>query len=813
VDDDSNVIDQNPSAGFYLVPVSEVLIGEALTGREQTIEIPTEAGAYYLVTFENKGAGNPPTTKYEQTFPLGSKDRSNQYLSSYMPRLLPRKKMAHECLLLSDGDTMALTVKDGFVTGLKSISVKKVKIVFLADIKKPGKKQWMLYYQPNNGYHLVVPELRHSKSPGLSAKVRRIGLGEKYLGNTRYSLGSNDFFSVWFAETTVKLTPNTPAPQQSSTGIKITCAKNEKQSFQLVLNPKQAFTFKKIRSTSLNSGPHRISSSKFNFYAIDYVPITKRSMLTPVRYRGLVADPLVAVEQKKIMAVDGNFVLWTTLNVPADAVAGTYNGVIIIGGKGKSSMRIPLEVEVYDFELPEFSRLQTCMGGQYFAKRAKDEGKTLMDYHGLKSWRELKKLSGKYYDVMAINKFCPKTVGLYAEIGMNWSPPPKGYNVNSPENFFKLYDWDFSEFNKVLEHYIDGLNVNNITIYHTNPTVCNSFMHLPGDELAELFLSPGHGTMAWQNFREHTCVGYDLKQGEGYGDETIEITEKQYDRLLMDYLRTIAKNLDDHGWLDKATIHVDGGSRNDKRLLHFLRLIKSDPLTAKLRVGPVVQSPFYFNWKNPENGGHGYHDLLDMYIPEIAENYQTFEKYYFTDYDITPDRSKLWFRAVTTSRLAIDVPGVTNRIIGLDIFNRGGGGYFMCETMIWESSEGDNPWENPYTRFGNGACSYFYPPRKDGPSKKPDYTIIPSLRVMTFRESVEDYDYAIILEELIAIGRNKGVDVSKGEAAIKDIERFFYSSVHWSQNDAWYLDLRDRMARAIVELKEKMNKHNKELNI
>ncbi len=40
-------------------------------------------------------------------------------------------------------------------------------------------------------------------------------------------------------------------------------------------------------------------------------------------------------------------------------------------------------------------------------------------------------------------------------------------------------------------------------------------------------------------------------------------------------------------------------------------------------------------------------------------------------------------------------------------------------------------------------------PRKDGPAKKPDWTIVPSLRIMTYREGVDDFEYARILEDLI----------------------------------------------------------------
>ena len=123
---------------------------------------------------------------------------------------------------------------------------------------------------------------------------------------------------------------------------------------------------------------------------------------------------------------------------------------------------------------------------------------------------------------------------------------------------------------------------------------------------------------------------------------------------------------------------------------------------------------------------------------------------------------------------------------------------------MWDSvgCETDNPWEHSWTRWGNGAMSYFYPPRKDGPAPEPDWTIVPSLRLMTYREGVDDYEYARILEDLVARAQVKGIDASPAKSLLNEIPRFFYSSVHWSQNEVWYLDLRHQMAQAIVELKK-----------
>ena len=406
---------------------------------------------------------------------------------------------------------------------------------------------------------------------------------------------------------------------------------------------------------------------------------------------------------------------------------------------------------------------------------------------------------------MCENKFTPHNVTQYSSIGMDWSPPPEGYNVDKPGNYFKLYNWDFTEFNRDLKHYIDDLKVNAFTLVMTNPSVIQRFKHLPGAELPAFNRSAPHISLAWQTWREATFVGINKTPDDDY----IEITEDQYDRLLLDFYGTIARNLDKHGWLDYAYILVDETHRRGfGEFLHFLRLMKSDPLTARIKVSWTIQGAHAFNHKeNTDDKDYAFNGLLDIYIPDTQENYNWWEKYYFTDYDIEPAREKLWIYLTHTTRVAIDSPGINNREFGLEIFNFGGGGYLCWASFMWAGAIGaetDNPWEHPWTRWANGAMSYFYPPCKDGLSPKRDFTIIPSLRVLTYREGVDDFEYAYILEQLIKKAEAKGIDTIKAESVLKDIEKFFYSTVHWSQNDAWYLDLRDKIAKEIVNLKGKI---------
>ncbi len=786
IDNDGKAIGLIPTAGFYLIPVSEELIKEKLTSDGQEIEIPIEKETYYLARYKSESGGESPLRNYAA--------------SSYQPPLLPQKLTTHECLLISDVRPLVIRDKYAWATDVKEISLKKVKIVFLADIKEPGKKKWMLYYQPMSGQSLSIPQLRHFEIPARSANIKQIEFAEKYIGKTKYSLGSNDYFNTWFAETTVKLTPNTPVPAKSSQSIEIACAKNELQSFQIIINPKKSFEFRGIDITDLENGDNKIPSENISVYAIDYVTIRKKSEFTPTPFLGEIGDPLVSLSSKKLSPVDGNSALWITVRTHKDTPAGIYKGWFTIQADGTSiSMTIPLTLTVYDFDLPEFSTLQSNLGGQFFLKGS---GKTLFDFHGLKTKEELKKLTRKYYDVMAINKFYPKSVVLYSEIGMNWSPPPEGYNVDKPGNYFKLSGWDFTEFNKELEHYINNLKVNSVCLTHTNPRVSNMFKDLPSTELKEFNRDPPHVAMAWQTFRECTFVEWGKRQGER--PNVIEITQGQFDHLVLDYYRTIARNLEEHGWLDYFYILIDETS-DVERILHLLRLLKSDPLTARLKVVACIQSFEYFQHKEkPDDKKYAFNGLL-TYMPQIDETYNRWEKYYFTDYDIIPERNKLWCYIVGGSRLSIDAPGINNRVIGLDLFNRGAGGFHISDTIWWdEKGEAQNPWDDPSTRWGNGVYAYFYPPKKDGPSEEPDYTIIPSLRVMTYRESVDDYEYARILEDLIMEGEEEGIDVSEGRVVFKDVERFFYNSVHWSQNDAWYLELRRKMAKIIIDLRNNL---------
>jgi len=830
IETDGQEQDLKDQAGFFLVPEGEELFEPGWLKDKESVEIPTENDAYYLLSYtaeENTETVPLPrrqaslANKYNFAHAPGRGPRYNNYITSHEPYELPKKCMNHEVLLLSDGGPMELTLRGRWVAKFTDISLRKVRIMFLANFEKAGRKNLMLYYQPMCSTKLLAPKLKHHEVPNTRSKLKEMSSAQKYAGDTRYMVHSDALAAVWFAETTVKLTPNTTAPEEVRDEVQIASAANERQSFQLVLKSKKPFQFKGIAASSLKNGGREIPAANITFNFADYIPISKSAYVTPARYMGMIADALVKIKPRLMTNEAGNQVIFVTVDIPPGTPAGTYKGHLSIKPgvylhykpddlDKRPEIVIPVKLKVYDFELPEYSTFNCIMGGNYFAWKGQVANMRNFEYHGLSTKEELKKLVRKYFDIMAREKFYPYSPALYEEIGMKWDPPPQGYNVDVPGNYFKLYDWDFTEYNRILKHYIDDLKVNTFYIGHTNPKTSNIFKHLPGKELEELAPSAPHFVMGWQYYRDCTYVGWGKRKGDAHYDKTIEITQDQFDHLILDYYRTIAENLDKHGWLDYAYILINE-TEDFQRIKHFLEVLESDPLTARIKTVACVQSPSYFNYK--EDGKYVFRELLDVFDPITDECYNWWERHYFEDKDFKLSRDRLWNYVVTTSRVTIDAPGINNRIIGLDVFNRGGSGYYLWGSICFQLKEparwgnrvpSTNPWINPWTNWGNGAVAYFYPPRRNGPASEPDWNIIPSMRVMTHRESVDDYEYARMLEDLIAEGKKKGIDVSEGEKAMRDIERLFYNSVHWSQNDAWYLDLRDRIAKAIVNLKQEI---------
>jgi hypothetical protein len=122
-------------------------------------------------------------------------------------------------------------------------------------------------------------------------------------------------------------------------------------------------------------------------------------------------------------------------------------------------------------------------------------------------------------------------------------------------------------------------------------------------------------------------------------------------------------------------------------------------------------------------------------------------------------------------------------------------------TLWWKERDSldiENPWKNPFTPWGNGVLAYFYPPHPKGtelPQK--DVSIVPSLRMVLTRDGIEDYEYAAILEKLLAAKRPSDAGVTEGKEALARMRRQFITPVTWTLGEAYWEQTRAAAARAI----------------
>lgn len=817
-----------PESGYYLLPAGEELIpgdlpfpAEAGKGegaqekdgklqylvdspRGKQIAIPVEAGKMYLCKFKNSGGGSPPTVIYEPIFEKGSRIRKYNYNVSYLPRLLRQGLAEYEILLQPDkNDKMLFYYTGSFMGKIHSLSLKETRITLLIHFDKPGTQRFRLYFQPvNSGIYLSVPEKRMTAGVPAGKITGTLISSEKQKSDNNGLLFQSDWADVFTTPATAKITPSLSLPNHKIPCVKLSTARNEKESFQLVIAPKRNFKITGI-DAELKSGTHQIPRSAVEVKTVKYVPVRYAVRVSPWRYQGLIGDPLAKFENEEAKPDKGNLALWFTISIGKDVPAGLYKGNITLKTDRAGTITVPVDLKVRSFTLPDMSSFITNMGLQLFTKGSYP----VALYHGAKTPAEVKKLTDLYFEKFAENRLSPKNFTMYTPLTFKWAPPPKGMNVAGKDNYFRLYDWDFTEYNKQLDHFIGKLKMNQICIYHTNPISCNVFPQLPGKELEKGFnTSSPFVTMANQAFREMTMVGYDMTPKHAYSKITQKITREQFDRLLTDYLRAIAGNLEKKGYLKYATILIDE-SHNEKQLTHFLSLLKNDPLLKKIKVTVCVQGTSYYTLKD-QSGKYVYRKLIDTYVPEIDETYDRWETFYQTDYAIPEERSAFMPYIAYSSRITVDAPGMTNRIVGFDVFRRGGSGLLDWETVVWNTKHKGgttSPWIDSFGYY-NGGTAYFYPPLKGGYPDQPDYTLTPSLRLELLRDAADDFDYAFLLEETIKKAKKQNIDCSKAEAVLHEIDALFDNSVIWSINDQQLSRIRKRIADEIESFDRQLKK-------
>ena len=190
--------------------------------------------------------------------------------------------------------------------------------------------------------------------------------------------------------------------------IKIAGAGNEHVPFQVVVTtpippgyrPKAAQGFF-IEASDLTSAGKTISKNDVRLFVEHYIMLYAKS--SPVGGTGYWPDALAPLKKTFSMdaqyAVVANRPIWVDVFIPTGTAPGTYRGTLRITQNGKLLETLNIELEVYNFSLPEETHLITYMNiskswlAGFYNKPADSP--------------EMVKLTQTYYDFLYANRMEP----------------------------------------------------------------------------------------------------------------------------------------------------------------------------------------------------------------------------------------------------------------------------------------------------------------------------------------------------------------------------------------------------------------------
>ncbi len=191
--------------------------------------------------------------------------------------------------------------------------------------------------------------------------------------------------------------------------IRLSAAKREAESIQVVLAPLAAGAQVRQATCSALTGKDgaRMAPDAVRIDRVGYVKT--RKPVYAIDYVGEWPDPLLPFEP---FALDEGRIqpLWVTVTVPPEAPAGGYHGKLtIVDGQGVESS-LPIELTVWDFELPLRGTLKTAISTGFRG--------AIPDWYGWKDRKIPHEYLLRFYDLMLSHRVNP--VAIYD--GTMWPP-------------------------------------------------------------------------------------------------------------------------------------------------------------------------------------------------------------------------------------------------------------------------------------------------------------------------------------------------------------------------------------------------------
>ena len=188
-------------------------------------------------------------------------------------------------------------------------------------------------------------------------------------GGYGYPVSSSASATVWWAEGAYKVMQDMPVPQGKTREVIVSSARNEWESFQVVVLPARRLPEVKVALSGFESKKGTLPASIFTVRKVEYVEV--KHPTDSYGKAGLWPDPLPTYRVPEDLDPERNHPFWITVKVPKETPSGVYKGTVMLSSSDGWKEEVPVSLEVWDFTLPDTPTMRSGFGMERFELVAK----------------------------------------------------------------------------------------------------------------------------------------------------------------------------------------------------------------------------------------------------------------------------------------------------------------------------------------------------------------------------------------------------------------------------------------------------------
>lgn len=564
---------------------------------------------------------------------------------------------------------------------------------------------------------------------------------------------SSDALGVWTCDAPWKIyqkraLPTAKAPKGA--GLKISAARNDCESVQLVLKPKAGRVLKNVTVSPLKNragefiAPENVTVRDEFFHFVDH-PTDATAV------KEFYPDALPPLVFPKMLEAGLNAPLWLTVYVPFGTQAGDYAATVTLT-LDDQTVEVPLALHVWNFDVPKQNHSESGYG--FSAGYANT-------YHGAKTEEDRRKVLEMYFRLLSRNRLSPYHPDEMDGIDFNFI-----VDKEKPEN--SRCQVNFDRFDKAIEKAVNEYGFTNFSL------------RLPG---------------MWGKILD-------------YGDETPE-----FQAMFASMIRQIEAHLIEKGWIKMAYVYwFDEPERKDYEFVKkgmdrikkyapaiqtFLTEEPSDDVLAESKLGKIdIWCPVTPNFnedlanKCREKGERFWWYVCCWphapYCTEFTDHPAVeLRTWYWQTWKYDISGTLIWTTNWWTSDTAF--PGEEKQNPYLDP---------MCYVSGYETPPGTKRF------WGNGDGRFCYPPLSCAtPNRSGKCNFdepVASMRLEMLREGCEDFEFLWLLREKLKTATPE--QRAKYEPLLTVPEEITTSMTEFSKDPAPIYRHRKAVAEAIEAL-------------